>query len=249
MEQCIRLMRGQIYLASVPYKINKSANIFYCIETDCNECKKDKCLLPKKINLSKLRKNLDKTNCHECEIKDSNKGCKGILANNINVKEIEFDKKRERAIPINIVNRIKTRPYIILKCNSIGTNKDFVFGVPCYSIKKEALNNQEFMIMLINGEIPNYYYLDNKTRGINKPSFIDLSYITAIHKENLIEYKGYVEPADLFEINIRLEEVFDLKSFNDCDDIELLERQKESLQREVLRINQKINEIKRKNNS
>ncbi|EOU1703885.1 DUF5320 domain-containing protein [Clostridium perfringens] len=236
----ISIMRGQIFLASVPFKIDKEANIFYCIENECIDCSLNDCILNKKINLRKINRNINNINCVGCD-NQSSKNCKGIIAKNIKIKDLK--KPEEKSNPINLINRIKNRPYIILKCNSVGKNKDFVFGIPCYSIKNKVLEDNEFMKDLREGKIPNYYYLDNNTSGIEKPSYVDLSYITPIHKDNLIKYKGYIDPIDLFEIGIRLEEVFDLKSFNNCDDIILLNRQKEYLEEELNSINRKIKEL------
>lgn len=236
----IRVMRGQIFLASVPFKIEKEASIFYCIENECIDCSLKECILNKKINLRRINRNIENINCTGCD-NQSNINCKGMIAKNIKIKDLKKPEKKSN--PINLINRIKNRPYIILKCNSIGRNKDFVFGIPCYSIKNEMLQNINFMKELKEGKIPNYYYLDENTEGIEKPSYVDLSYITAIHKENLIKYRGYVEPIDLFEISIRLEEVFDLKSFNNCNDINLLKRQRKYLEEEIALIDRKISEL------
>ncbi|MGL5353882.1 MAG: hypothetical protein ACRDA5_11250, partial [Clostridium sp.] len=69
------------------------------------------------------------------------------------------------------------------------------------------------------------------------------------HKSNLIEYKGYVDELELYEIHKRIEYMLDLKALNSTENLMLLKKQKEEVEKELEYLNKKINklEFKKKN--
>ena len=236
MKESLEFIRGQIRLAVVPFKIDRDINTFHCLESECKNCKQEVCCINNIKNIIADAK----ISCDDCN-KSKLSECKGIIKKN-STNSINFN--TDKAKIINLINRIKVRPYIILAHDSgIGKTKDFVFGVPCYSLKENQINNENFMNELKNKKALPYYYIDGNTRGINKPSYIDLSYITPIHKNNIIKYKGYIEPEQLLEISEIVESFLDLRAFDNCDDLEILKQREFELENELSNLQKKISEL------
>ncbi|WP_238884553.1 hypothetical protein [Clostridium sp. YIM B02551] len=237
------LFRGQIYLASVPFKISNTPNFFYCYDELCKN-ENNNCWLSngKKIKLQINRK----AYCKSCTKKDFNM-CKGVV-HKYKLKDMTMEERTDSANSYNLINKIKLRPYLILSfemTKDIALYEDYVFGVPIYSLKEKHTEDEEFMGLIKSGGIVPFYYIDEKTNGISKPSFADLCYITPIHKDNLISLKGYLEPEDLYQVNQRIITFLDLYSFNNSCDLSILKLQKEHLEKQLNIINNNIEKIER----
>lgn len=237
---------GSIFNASIPFKLESSLGVFLCFNNELEEkCSTSKCWA-KKDNISL---NINKVTCNKCKT-PLNQQCKGII------KKIDFESLKEiinlrpnqptkQQVPINYANRFKIRPYLILstKLNDLPKYDDYVWGLPIYSLKSRHLQNEDFMNELKSNKIPQLYFLDSSYPGITKESYIDLCYLNMVNKKYLINYIGFLEPNNVYEIQNRLKCILDLESFNSCDDIEMLKLQRNSLNEQLNKIKVKINTL------
>lgn len=237
------MYKGSIFDAAVPFTVNENYKVFSCY-TNENICSNNviKCWVKdKKVKITKRR-----ITCKECQSKP-NYGCRGIV-HDIHFGELEkvIRKDSDESYEINYVNRFKVRPYLLLSINAeCLTNrfKEYVWGAPITSIKPKMLSNENMMKLLRDNKVPGVYYIDENTRGIKKPSLIDLVDIKLIHKSSIVDYRGYLELKDLYYIQKQIENMLDLNYLNSVEDLEMLEIQKKDIEYELEAINKKIDSL------
>ncbi|WP_291634778.1 type II toxin-antitoxin system PemK/MazF family toxin [Clostridium sp.] len=240
-----RKQRGTVHYVGFPYKFKLPFYFFNCCLDDCANQNCKECGHKSGIT------------CDGCtqKIKQEFEFCKGyIKKGSTEVKEflkisskIE-ENKNTRSLPANIIQRVKVRPYLILSSNA-NLIDPYVYGAPITSLKPFHFGDKDYMELLKTQQIPTQYYLESKVQGVSKPSYIDLSGIMPIHRNLVIDFKGYIEPQDMIIISNKINLLFDLKQFRNIDSKEELNNKNKLLELENKKLSETIQLLKRTKNT
>lgn len=224
--------RGAVYRVSIPFKMELPFGLFYCNR-----------------KADKSKKIIDRITCDNCDNQCSGifVQCKGIVENYESKDIGRISDLGNRSIPINTVQKLKVRPFLIISSNFdiYKMKAKFIYGIPIYSLKEKQLSNNKFMGKLKNNKIPNFYYIDKPTQGVSKPSMLDLRSIVSIHKDLFVQYKGYLDDDDMMIISEKINYLLDLNQFDEIKDIDFLRNRKSRLEEELLNITDIIDELEK----
>lgn len=220
------LIRGSVHLVGFPFKLGYPYVLF---EGKMKECDSD-----------------NPYTCDQCSKKSLIK-CTGTINECENDERFNFTDicfKEGKSLQVNTVQKIKCRPYVILESNIDMHTELYLYGAPIYSLKNKHFENDGFMEMLRQNEIPSMIYLDQRRQGVAQQSYIDLKSIMPIHKKYFISYKGYLDSSEMMILSEKLMLLLDLNQHENTQNLEVLEETRQLLEKKLESIDKLIETLK-----
>jgi mRNA-degrading endonuclease toxin of MazEF toxin-antitoxin module len=107
--------------------------------------------------------------------------------------------------------RFKLRPVLVVQNNEITDQPgyDYILAAPIYSVRQKHKTRPAFE-RLVENRLAQIYYLDRRTQGVTRPSYVALAQIQLLHRSVFKEFRGALAASEMRQIDERLRFCLDL---------------------------------------